>query len=99
MKLLILCSQWGHERLPLEDFFSRVKKAGYGGTDTSRPEGKNERKKVILLLDEYRLAIVGQQHQAKGNTINEYCKLLEYRLSYLLGRSPLLVQLLHLINQ
>ena len=48
MKLLILCPQWGHEHLPLEDFFSKVKKAGYDGIDTWVSEDINERKKTHL---------------------------------------------------
>jgi hypothetical protein len=91
MKLLILCTQWGHEHLPLEDFFLKVKEAGFDGIDTWLPKGKNEKKKFISLSEKYQLAIVGQQYQAKGNTINQYCKSLEYHLSHLLECSPLLI--------
>ena len=91
MKLKILCTQWGHEHLPLEDFFSRVKEAGYDGIDTWLPKSKNEKKKFISLLDKYQLAIVGQQYQAKGSTINQYCKSLKYHLSHLLECNPLLI--------
>ena len=49
MKVLILCPQWGHEHLPLEDFFSKVKKADYDGIDTWVSEDRNEMKKLISL--------------------------------------------------
>lgn len=78
MKLLILCPQWGSEHLPLEDFFFKVKDAGYDGIDTWVPEDINERKKFISLLSRYQLKNVSHQHQAKGNGIDKYCKSLEY---------------------
>lgn len=91
MKLLILCTQWGSEQLQLEDFFSRVKEAGYDGIDTWMPEDANERKKFISLLDEYQLNIVSHQHQAKGNNIKEFCKSLEYYLHLSMECNPLLI--------
>lgn len=91
MKLLILCPQWGHEHLPLEDFFSRVKEAGYDGIDTWVPEDINEKKKFISLLDKHQLKIVSHRHQAKGNDIDEYCKSLEHYLSLSLECNPLLI--------
>lgn len=91
MKLLILCTQWGNERLPVEDFFTKVKEAGYDGIDTWVPEDSNERKKFISLLDGYQLKIVSHQHQAKGYTIEEYCKSLEYYLNLSMECNPLLI--------
>ena len=91
MKLLILCPQWGSEHLSLEDFFAKVKEAGYYGVDTWLPEDVNERKKFKSLLDKYQLEIVSHQHQAKGNNIDEYCKSLEYYLSLSLECNPLLI--------
>ena len=91
MKLLILCTQWGSEHLPAEDFFAKVKEAGYDGIDTWLPEDSNERKKFISLLDEYKLKIVSHQHQAKGNNIEEYCKSLEYYLNLSMECNPLLI--------
>ncbi len=91
MKLLILCPQWGYEHLPLEDFFLKVKEAGYDGIDTWLPKSNSEKKKFLSLLDTYKLAIVGHQHQATGNTIKEYCKSLEYHLTRILECNPLLI--------
>lgn len=91
MKLLILCTQWGNQHLPLQDFFTKVKEAGYDGIDTGVPEDVNEKKKFISLLDEYQLAIVSHQYQAKGNTIEAYCKSLEYFLSLSMESNPLLI--------
>ena len=91
MKLLFLYTQWGSENLPLEDFFVIVKEAGYDGIDTWMPEDVNERRKIISLLDQYKLKMVSHQHQAKGNTIDEYCKSLKYYLSLSLECNPILI--------
>jgi len=91
MKLLILCTQWGCEHLPLEEFFTKIKEACYDGIDTWVPENITEKKKFISLLDKHQLKIVSHQHQAKGNTIDEYCKSLEYYLSLSLECNPLLI--------
>mgnify|MGYP000420891327 CR=1 FL=1 len=91
MKLLILCTQWGSEHLPLEEFFLKVKEAGYDGIDTWVPEDTTEKKKFISLLNRYDLAIVSHQHQANGNTIEEYCTSLEYYLSLSMECNPLLI--------
>ena len=88
MKLLILCTQWGSEHLPVEDFFAKVKEAGYDGIDTWVQEDINEKKKFISLLDKYQFKIVSHQQQAKGNTIDEYCKSLKYYLSLSLSSAP-----------
>ena len=91
MKLLILCTQWGSQHLPLEDFFMKVKEAGYDGIDTWVPEDVNEKKKFISLLDKHQLKIVSHQYQAKGNSIDEYCKSMEYYLSLSMECDPLLI--------
>lgn len=91
MKLLLLCTQWGSEHLPLEDFFFKVKDAGYDGIDTWVPEDINERKKFIALLSKYQLKIVSHQHQAKGNDIDKYCKSLEHYLHLSVECNPLLI--------
>jgi hypothetical protein len=91
MQLKILCPQWGHEHLPAEDFFTKVKTAGYDGVDASMPEDREERKRFISLLEEYALSILSHQHQAKGNTIEEYCRSYEYYLNRSMECEPILI--------
>ncbi len=91
MKLFVLCPQWGSEQLPLEDFFTKVKEAGYDGIDTWMPEDLIERRKFISLLDKYQLKIVSHQHQAKGNNIDAFCKSVEYYLNLSMECNPLLI--------
>lgn len=91
MDLKILCTQWGHEHLSVEDFFSKVKAAGYDGVDTWMPEDKAARKIFIDLLKQYDLSIVSQQHQATGNSIKKFCNSFEYYLNVALECDPLLI--------
>lgn len=91
MQLKILCPQWGHEHLDVEDFFIKVKQAGYDGVDTWMPGDTAGRQRFIRLLKEYDLHMVSHQHQATGNSINEYCKSLEYYLNMSLECGPILI--------
>ncbi len=91
MELKYLCTQWGQEHLKTEDFFAKVKDAGYDGVDTWLPEDKIERNKFIRLLNEHDLSIVSHQHQAKGNSINEFCKSFEYYLQVSSECNPILI--------
>jgi sugar phosphate isomerase/epimerase len=91
MELKILCPQWGHEHLDLEEFFRNVKEAGYDGVDTWIPEDKTTRKRFIRLLDEYELCMVSHQHQATGDTIDEFCRSFEYYLNLSLESAPILI--------
>lgn len=77
--------------MPAEDFFIKVKAAGYDGVDTWMPEDEQERKQYIRLLQQYDLAIVSHQHQAKGNTIDEYCQSYEYYLNMSMECGPILI--------
>ena len=91
MQLKILCTKWGQEHLSTEDFFTKVKEAGYDGVDTWAPEDTNEREHFIQLLSEYDLAIVSHQHQAVGNNINDFCKSFEYYLQLSLECNPICI--------
>ena len=91
MQLKILCPQWGHEHLKIDDFFAKTKEAGYDGVETWMPEEKEERKRFIRLLKEYDLSIVSHQHQAKGGTINDFCRSYEYYLNMSMECEPILI--------
>ena len=91
MKIKIFCPQWGHEHLDIEDFFAKVKDAGFDGVDTWLPENKCERNRFVRLLGEYDFSMVSHQHQAKGNNIEEFCKSFEYYLQLSLESDPILI--------
>ncbi len=91
MELLILCPQWGHEHLSPEAFLSKVQEAGYDGIEAWMPEEQEQRKKFITLLQDRELSIVSHQHQAKGDSISEFCKSFEYYLNVSLECEPLFI--------
>lgn len=91
MEIKILCPQWGQEHLVAEAFFAKVKDAGYDGVDTWVPESQKDRNRFVRLLSEYDLSMVSHQHQAKGQTINEFCKSFEYYLNLSLESNPILI--------
>jgi len=91
MKLLILCTQWGMQDVPLEEFFHRVNKDGYDGIDTWIPEEAGERKKFLRLLNEYQLPVVCHQFHAKGTNIKQFCESFENYLHLSMECNPLLI--------
>jgi sugar phosphate isomerase/epimerase len=91
MQLLILSAQWGFESLPFEDFIIKIKEAGFDGVDTWIPEQAPARKAFVRLLQQYRLPIVCHQHQAKGDTIDEFCRSFEYYLNLSMECGPVLI--------
>lgn len=91
MKTYILCTLWGLEHLPAEEFFLKVKQAGYDGVDAWIPEDATERKKFIRLLNEYQLPIVCHQHQATGTDVKSFCRSFEYYLNLAMESNPILI--------
>lgn len=91
MEMKILCPQWGHEHLDVEDFFTKVKSAGYDGVETWLPEDTKQRKRFIDLLSKYELAMISHQHQATGSSIGEYCASFERYLNISMESNPILI--------
>lgn len=91
MNLKILCPQWGSEHLENEVFLEKVKQAGYDGIDAPIPENKNERLRLIHLLEDYKLQMVSHQHQAKGDNFYAFCKSFEYYLELSTETNPILI--------
>lgn len=91
MELKILCPQWGSEHLDIEAFLEKVKHAGYDGIDAPVPEDKNERQRLIRLLDDYDLIMVSHQHQAEGTNFSEFCQSFEYYLQLSAQTNPVLI--------
>ena len=91
MQLLLLCPQWGLEHLDLEDFIIRVKEAGYDGIDTWAPGTIAERRRLLRLLEEYKLVMVSHQHQAAGSGIDAWCRDFDRQLSIASELNPVLI--------
>lgn len=91
MELLILCTRWGMEGLPLANFFAKAAAAGYNGIDAGLPEDAAERKQFIRLLNEYQMPVVIQEHQTHGTDIKAFCRSFEYYLNLCMECDPLLI--------
>lgn len=89
MKIKILCPQWGHEHLPLNEFFKKVSDAGYDGVDMGIPEDDSDSFKK--LLDDNNLEIVAHQYQAEGDSFEEYIASFKKWLTHAALVKPLLV--------
>ena len=68
MEIKILCPVWGHEHVPIEEFASKVKDAGFDGLDTWVPEDRNERRRLHRTIKDLGLVWVSHQWQASGDT-------------------------------
>jgi len=91
MKLLLLCPLWGNEKIPLEEFISNVKDAGYDGIETWMLSDEREQQKLLRLIAEYKLCLIAHQHEATGKNIKEFCNSFEYYLNKCLEANPLLI--------
>lgn len=72
MELKIFAPGWGHTHLPQIDFLDKMRLAGYDGFDMWLPDDKAQRKELFDYLQHHRMLIVVQQHQAKGDTFEEF---------------------------
>jgi len=72
MQIKILCPLWGYESWPINDFLQKVKQAGYDGIDTWIPDDAAEKKALLDGLQQYELLLVAHQHQANGQTFEEF---------------------------
>ncbi|RYF99124.1 MAG: hypothetical protein EOO02_17535 [Chitinophagaceae bacterium] len=91
MKLKVLCTRWGSEHLPVQEFIDKVIATGYDGIDTWLPENYDERERLFKLAEENKLIVVIQQYQAAGNTIAAFCNNLRTHLSEAASYKPYLI--------
>lgn len=72
MRIKILSPLWGHEHLKYKMFLDKMREAGYDGYDTWIPDDANEKKLLFDYLQRHEMYIVTHQHQAYGNTFEEF---------------------------
>lgn len=72
MQIKILAPLWGHEHLDYQEFLDKMRHAGYDGFDTWIPDDASEKKLLFDYLQKHGMQIVTHQHQAKGNTFDEF---------------------------
>jgi len=91
MEIKIFCPLWGHEHLDIALFCRKIKAAGYDGIDTWLPEDSGERKQLLDAVESEELLLVSHQHQAKGETFDEFKSSFERYLELSSEGRPLLI--------
>lgn len=74
MELKVFAPGWGYEHMDQRDFLDMVRLAGYDGFDMWLPADDALRKELFDYLQKHQLNIVVQQHQAAGDTFNDFKK-------------------------
>lgn len=72
MQIKILSPLWGYEQEDLDDVIERIILAGYDGLDTYLPDHAGGRRKLLDCVEANKLSLVIQQHQAHGDTMDEF---------------------------
>lgn len=72
MELKIFAPGWGYEHLQQMEFLDRMRLAGYDGFDMWLPAANAARSELFNYLQKHQMPIVVQQHQAAGNTFDEF---------------------------
>lgn len=91
MHIRFFCPRWGSEDVAYEAFFEKVKKAGYDGVEMSLPLDKRERDRIVKLLKEYELLLIGQHWECTLSDSGNYEKDFENYLMNLAEVKPLLI--------
>ncbi len=80
---------WGNDHLPLDDFFKRVKDAGYHGIEMNIPFDKKYIENLQELLVKNNLLLIAQQWlPPKRETAEEYIVRMKEYLIYLTSFNP-----------
>lgn len=60
MKIQFFCPRWGSEDVPYEQFFDKVKQAGYEGVEMPLPLDHTEREEILGHIQKNDLLLIGQ---------------------------------------
>jgi sugar phosphate isomerase/epimerase len=91
MQIKILSPLWGHEQVDIVDFLEKIRAEGYDGIDTWVPGDHATKKRLYDYLDKHQMHIVTHQHQALGESFNEFKKSFKYNLNICAEPSPILI--------
>ncbi len=91
MKILFFCPMWGNNDIPIREFTSKVKNAGYDGVELSLPFDNAERDKVITALKKADLLYLGQHWETVTLNFEEHKKEYVSRLYNLATGNPILI--------
>lgn len=90
MPVNYFCPLWGN-KLPFDAFCQKVKQAGYDGIEMDIPSAPKEKKKVLQLLKEYDLLLIGQYWQSLEKNFASHYKNYKTYLYRLASINPVLI--------
>jgi sugar phosphate isomerase/epimerase len=93
MKLKFFCPRWGSESLLWDDFFAKVKSAGYDGVEISFPFtlSDDEQQEILCGLKKHNLEVIGQHWQTIESNFSQHQKTYEKHLLSLVKLKPLFI--------
>jgi sugar phosphate isomerase/epimerase len=91
MKTLFFCPRWGSEAIPFDDFFARVKSAGYDGVEMALPLDTRERDTILTQLRAHQLQLIGQHWECTLSPSDTYEADFERYLYNLAEARPLFI--------
>lgn len=91
MKLLFFCPRWGQEHISWNDFFQKVKAAGYDGIEASLPFDEEAKEEILEGLEKHRLLFIGQHWETVERHFELHCAEYEKRLRHLAAAKPLFI--------
>jgi sugar phosphate isomerase/epimerase len=91
MKILFFCPLWGNKDIPIKEFVSKVKNAGYDGVELSLSLDKTEREKVISAIKIADLLYIGQHWETVTLDFEEHRKAYTDRLYNLAKGNPIFI--------
>lgn len=91
MKILFLCPLWGNADIPISEFVSKVKNAGYDGVELSLSMDKAEREITISAIKKAGLLYLGQHWETVTIDFEEHKREYTERLYNLAKGDPILI--------
>jgi len=82
---------WGSANLPLPEFFTRVREAGYSGVEMGLPLDKYQKSEIIKLLADSGLELIGQHYETSENNISKHRESFRRHLYNLTEAEPLFI--------
>lgn len=81
---------WGNT-LPFESFCNNVKNAGYTGVEMHLPFEQQEKQKILSILHDFELQLIGQYWQSHEKNIDAHATTFEQYLRHLIEARPIFI--------
>ena len=91
MKILFFCPLWGNADIPISEFVSKVKNAGYDGVELSLSMDKRERETTVSAIRNAGLLYLGQHWETLTVDLEEHKREYTERLYNLAKGNPILI--------